>query len=69
MQRGLKWDEPIPDKESKDYRKWINTIDSLENIKVPRCLKKSQVQDAKVQLHCFVDANDSRYSVAVYARF
>lgn len=21
--RGLKWDEPIPDKESREYRKWI----------------------------------------------
>ncbi|XP_047499508.1 uncharacterized protein LOC125045957 [Penaeus chinensis] len=67
--KGLKWDEPIPDKESKEYRKWIKNIDSLENIKVPRCLRKVQAKNAKVQLHCFADAIDSGYSVAIYARF
>ncbi|XP_047474085.1 uncharacterized protein LOC125028654 [Penaeus chinensis] len=67
--KGLKWDEPIPDKESKEYRKWIETIDSLENIKVPRCSRKVQAKYTKVQLHCFADASDSGYGVAIYARF
>ncbi|XP_047489108.1 uncharacterized protein LOC125039313 [Penaeus chinensis] len=67
--KGLKWDEPIPDKESKEYRKLIKTIDSLENIKVPRCFRKVQAKNAKVQLHCFADASDSGYGVAIYARF
>ena len=67
-QLKLKWDDEIPEKERKEFKKWLDSIKTLENIKVPRCVKQLSSHDVKFQLHAFADASEVGYGVAIYVR-
>ena len=68
-QLKLGWDDDIPEKEKKEFMRWLESISLLQNIKVPRCIKKLSPYNAKAQLHCFADASENGYGVAIYVRF
>ncbi|XP_053691197.1 uncharacterized protein LOC128739725 [Sabethes cyaneus] len=64
---GLKWDEQITGKQLESWRTWIKLLPKLENIRIPRCYRRSlSIGDhTRFELHTFVDAgNDGMAAVA-----
>ena len=63
------WDDEIQDHHLKVWRQWTNSLPRLEEIKIPRCYRQSNVLNScSVQLHVFSDASEYAYSAAAYLR-
>lgn len=60
----LKWDEAVPDSLNSRFTKWVNQIDRLDEIEIPRWLGKKN----DVQLHVFADASKDAYAACIFAR-
>lgn len=67
---GVSWDEAIPQEIYARWKRWINQLSCLENVKVPRCYFPSyDVEDLQtIELHIFVDASESAYACVAYFR-
>ncbi|XP_034836304.1 uncharacterized protein [Maniola hyperantus] len=61
---GISWDDPIPEDMIKPWTKWVNTLECLEDLNIPRC---THSQD-EGELHTFVDASENVYAAATYWR-
>jgi hypothetical protein len=64
---ALDWDDELPDKLKKEWENWFNELHLLQEIKIPRCLKNSNLVTS-VTLHSFSDASEKAYAAVVYAR-
>ena len=64
MQLG--WDEPVPPDLARKWISWLRSLDELENIRVPRCVKPSGFDDGHLELHHFSDASASSYGCCSY---
>ncbi|KAI2646060.1 Transposon Tf2-9 polyprotein [Labeo rohita] len=64
------WDDKIPDGLIKNWEKWLDGLNKLNNLSIHRCFKPSnygKIQTA--QLHHFSDASEEGYGIASYLRF
>ena len=61
----LGWDEPIPDNELKEWKKWTSELPDLALIKVPRWVRPSD-DNEEYQLHHFSDGSTKAYGVVSY---
>ncbi|XP_062535045.1 uncharacterized protein LOC134204234 [Armigeres subalbatus] len=62
----LDWDQPVPQKVSKEWCRYYNCLPSLENIEVARCVI---IPDAvSLEVHCFSDASTKAYGACLYLR-
>ena len=64
---ALQWDDPLPSKQEEEWRNWFSDL-SLQEIKIPQCLKDSSSQVNFTSLHTFTDASEKAYCRAVYSR-
>lgn len=64
----LDWDKEIPIQLSEQWCKWVVSLDSLNHIKVPRCMKPDAFDDGVIELHHFSDASQSAYGSCSYLR-
>lgn len=63
------WDDVIPDALSFQWQKWLEELQKLEEVFVPRCLKpKNFGTIIGRQLHIFSDASEQGYGVVAYLR-
>ena len=66
---GLTWDESIPEHIEIKWIKWLEELTTLENMKIPRCIRSRVFQDpVRFQVHHFCDASQSAYGVVTYVR-
>ncbi|KAF6213645.1 hypothetical protein GE061_011366 [Apolygus lucorum] len=63
---GIKWDQDIGDKLSKDWAKWMQRVLALTNISIPRCYNLAMARD--IQLHVMCDASERAYAAVSYIR-
>ncbi|GBM97377.1 hypothetical protein AVEN_162002-1 [Araneus ventricosus] len=62
----IDWDQPLPQKEAEEWRKFSVALRSVERVKVRRCA--IHYNDASFELHGFCDASKDAYGAAVYLR-
>ena len=68
---GVDWDDAVSDEVKKDWKKWLETSNILNEFCIPRnfLLEHTELRNnAEYQLHGFCDASDSAFSCAIYLR-
>ncbi|XP_066964197.1 uncharacterized protein [Macrobrachium rosenbergii] len=64
---SLGWDDVIPEKYLKPWRRWLDDLPILGNLKIPRCVKPKEFGTVtSTQLHMFSDASNEGYGAAAY---
>jgi len=67
--QNLGWDDPIPAEYLARWRKWLDELPKLENLKVNRCFKPNDFgKVSSGQLHHFADASQHAYGAVTYLR-
>lgn len=62
------WDEAISPHLASDWKRWIDILPSVENLKIPRWYGYNSKVN-QVDIHTFTDASNEAYAAAVYMRF
>ncbi|XP_065092732.1 uncharacterized protein LOC135713535 [Ochlerotatus camptorhynchus] len=67
---GTEWDEQVSDEVYKKWQRWIQMIEYIAEIRIPRCYFPSATRRTyqNSEVHVFVDASEVAYSCAVYLR-
>ncbi|XP_065085173.1 uncharacterized protein LOC135707298 [Ochlerotatus camptorhynchus] len=65
------WDEEIGKKELEKWYTWLRILPELESVEIPRCYYRadSSIDEARIELHTFVDASELGYAAVSYFRF
>ena len=67
---GLEWDEPVPSPYQEEFVGWVQDLQQLKELRIPRCFVDSAwsgvIQD--LELHGYGDASEKGYGAAVYLR-
>ena len=64
----LEWDQCLPDSESKQWKQWLEELQLLKEVAVPRCIKPASVEAAASQFHVFCDASEAAFGAVIYLR-
>ena len=68
-QKGLGWDEPLPQAIVDRWTGWTNSLDKIKSFSVARCLiPKGYGTTKRAELHHFSDASESGYGSVSYIR-
>ncbi|XP_067950302.1 uncharacterized protein [Watersipora subatra] len=66
---GTDWDEPIAKDVQEPWKKWVQELDMLDTIKIPRCIKPTGFGTVKRrELHHFCDASMDGIGACSYIR-
>ncbi|XP_055623613.1 uncharacterized protein LOC129767030 [Toxorhynchites rutilus septentrionalis] len=67
---GTHWDEKVKNELHQRWKKWINLLVDVRDLKIPRCYFPGATHQRyrDLQLHIFVDASESAYCAAAYFR-
>ncbi|XP_065094111.1 uncharacterized protein LOC135714659 [Ochlerotatus camptorhynchus] len=65
------WDEEIGKKELEKWYTWLRILPELESVEISRCYYRadSSIDEARIELHTFVDASELGYAAVSYFRF
>lgn len=63
---NLEWDDPLPEIETKFWRKLRNELPILQNCSIPRWIYA--VTDVPLEIHGFCDASQYAYAAVIYSR-
>ena len=67
--KKLEWDDPIPEREKKEWESWLKDLPKLEQFFITRCLKPPGFANVKsYELHHFSDASERGYGAVSYLR-
>ena len=68
--RKFAWDEALPCEDEGTWIRWLEDLQNLAQVTVPRCLIRSSLRysDLQTQLHHFSDASSVGYSTVSYLR-
>lgn len=68
--KRTEWDQPIPEDTNQRWRRWVDSLQQLEQLRIPRYYFPSSqpVSFVNLQMHLFVDASDTAYAAVVYLR-
>ena len=64
----LSWDEEVPTSLVVRWKAWLQTLLHLRYVRVPRCIKPREFNDAAIELHHFSDASEKAYGCCSYIR-
>ena len=68
--RGLDWDEILDEDLHSKVEIWLQELENLEQVKVPRCMRVGQEEEVRsFSLHTFVDPSQDAYGAVVYGKF
>ena len=68
-QGEAEWDIPLPDELLCEWTDWVDSLNHLSLIKVPRCHKPNGFGRVKrYELHCFSDASKDAIGLVLYLR-
>ncbi|GFR12328.1 integrase catalytic domain-containing protein [Trichonephila clavata] len=62
----IKWDELLPPAVAQQWHKWINELQCLKDIRIPRWIGFSETSD--ITIHVFCDASERAYDACLYER-
>ena len=62
------WDDKLPDALVERWKSWVDTLQSLSEVRIPRCIKPLEFNDAALEIHNFSDASQVAYGTASYLR-
>uniref|UniRef100_A0A182YPS0 Uncharacterized protein n=1 Tax=Anopheles stephensi TaxID=30069 RepID=A0A182YPS0_ANOST len=67
---GIQWDEEISDMQHRDWRRWVDVLHTIDNIRVPRCyfVDATESMYNNAEWHLFVHASQNAYSCVLYLR-
>ena len=66
--RQLQWDEPVTNDLAKEWDKWVLSMKNISDLKIPRCFKPTDFDDAYLELHHYSDASEKAYGCCTYLR-
>ncbi|XP_058838795.1 uncharacterized protein LOC131694256 [Topomyia yanbarensis] len=69
---GVGWDEKITGNLLDKWKIWLRVLQEVQSVSVPRCYRKrtsASDETTTIELHTFVDANESGYAAVSYFRF
>jgi len=67
--KGITWDEPLPPAEQETFLQWINVLQTIRNLSIPRCIQSHGGTTTRTnQLHIFADASERTYGAVAYLR-
>ena len=55
---GLGWDEPIRAEDEREWRRWMQDISIMTDLKIERCFKPNLFEDVSAEVHHFCDASE-----------
>lgn len=61
------WDEGLPEQEAEDFQRWLQNLDNISKLRLPRCYD-SKGEVVNKQLHIFSDASEAAYATTAYWR-
>ncbi|XP_049319056.1 uncharacterized protein LOC125780640 [Astyanax mexicanus] len=64
----LSWDDALPDDLQPQWERWLQDLQHLVNVKIPRCYIPSSFKAQHYELHHFSDASVSGYGACSYLR-
>ncbi|XP_062715284.1 uncharacterized protein LOC134291501 [Aedes albopictus] len=64
---GTGWDEQIDDRTFERWQEWLDILDDINNVRIPRCYF-SKGDLSTLEIHTFVDASEVSYSCVTYFR-
>lgn len=67
--RKVRWDEKLSDAEQCEWAKWLKSMESLGEARIPRCAKPLGCNSTQPELHVFSDASEVGYGIVVYERW
>ncbi|XP_071483331.1 uncharacterized protein [Diadema antillarum] len=65
---GLGWDEPIGAEDEREWRRWMEDISMLTDLKIERCFKPNGFEVVSAEVHHFCDASEVGYASVAYLR-
>ncbi|XP_062538392.1 uncharacterized protein LOC134206680 [Armigeres subalbatus] len=67
---SIGWDDLIPEELRETWRRWLQALHQLPELKFPRCYFSNYSPESlkSLQLHIFVDASEAAYSCVAYFR-
>lgn len=64
----LGWDEIVPDQLRSKWVSWLYDLNSVTDIKIPRCVTFGKDDETKIEVHHFSDASSKAYGCCSYLR-
>jgi len=65
---GLGWDQVVPEYLVDRWCMWVQTLAKVSSVRIPRCIKPFEFNDASLELHNFSDASQVAYGMVSYLR-
>ncbi|XP_071476616.1 uncharacterized protein [Diadema antillarum] len=65
---GLGWDEPVGAEDEREWRRWMEDISMLTDLKIERCFKPNGFEVVSAEVHHFCDASEVGYASVAYLR-
>ena len=63
------WDDALEPATIRKFERWLDQLDGMKEISVPRCVAAPDMTDvAAIQLHFFCDASEEAYAAVCYVR-
>jgi hypothetical protein len=66
---GCEWDEAIPDELVSSWNNWLDSLNFVEEIKIPRWYSPLLQASDDTQLHLFADSSEISFAAVAYLRF
>ncbi|XP_059612589.1 uncharacterized protein LOC132259062 [Phlebotomus argentipes] len=66
---GIEWDDQMPFEIYQTWRGWVEQLQCLEEVEIPRCYAPIHMKKGRVELHTFTDASEDAYATVIYLRF
>ena len=69
LDKPLGWDDPLPEAQSDQWKRWRNSLPDLEKIALPRCYHPREFGNImRAEIHTFSDASKDAIGACVYLR-
>ncbi|GFW58225.1 uncharacterized protein TNCV_2633991 [Trichonephila clavipes] len=62
----LGWSDELPFKEEKEWRRFIDSLEAVNNIAIDRCIVIHRAES--IELHAFSDASEKAYGSSIYLK-
>ncbi|GBN68411.1 hypothetical protein AVEN_123444-1 [Araneus ventricosus] len=64
----IPWDDPLPPHNEREWKRWCKELSHLDNVKIPRLVLDSTLDEYIIELHSFCDSSKKAYGAAIYLK-